>query len=195
MEKIDVVFLDFDGVINTPMLTEANMRRGHAYNHEEDRKVNNYRAICYLNELCHLEKLKIVVSSTWRMADKQYPVAKALYNSGLDLDIEVIGCTPILHQDRGIEIKNFLVSHPQIDRFVILDDDSDMADLIDYLVLCNHEVGFGAPEFLVAIKLLDEKFDEKNDYTVDEDHYNLITSNIEQAVDINHDNYKRLLLK
>ncbi|HHX16484.1 MAG TPA: hypothetical protein GX725_01010 [Mollicutes bacterium] len=147
-----VVFVDIDGVLNTPMWTYRNDKFICSYNHPDDGKVNNFQAICWLNELCHKEDLKIVVSSVWR---RLCDYKSVFYKSGLAEDIEILGSTPYLEgQTRGQEIKLYLQEHPEIESFIILDDGSDMDDLVDHLIRCSTGHGFGFDEFFEARNLL-----------------------------------------
>ena len=42
---------------------------------------------------------------------------------------------------RGEEIAAWLAQHPNVTRFVILDDDKDMLDLLPHLVHCDNRQG------------------------------------------------------
>lgn len=66
------------------------------------------------------------------------------------LRVEIIDVTPrllpkkmSLPVERGQEIKTWLqdVKEYQIDKFVILDDESDMSDLKKYLIKTNYKTG------------------------------------------------------
>ena len=70
-----VVFLDYDGVVNTLWFKDVNGEPN--FNFPDDDRVNNTQAIAWLNKLCRETKAKIVVTSTWRMA-KNYK--ECLYN-------------------------------------------------------------------------------------------------------------------
>lgn len=110
------IFLDFDGVINTPIWKDGKC----GYNFPSDGLVNNYQAICWLNELCRKTNAKIIVSSTWRF----YNYEQILHDSGLDYSIEIVGCTDLVHDlYRTEEINNYLSTHPEIKNYVILDDE------------------------------------------------------------------------
>ena len=160
----NIVFLDIDGVVNTLQINNKpfNTQRGGINRNgfyfllctESDEEVSNRQAVMWLNKLCLETKSKIVISSTWRFSGLE-KCKKALYNSGLDKKIEIIDITPYDYSRvRGKEIKNWLNIHKNIKNFVILDDDSDMEDLKDHLVLCNHNYGFNHPEYIAAIDIL-----------------------------------------
>ena len=149
---MNVVFLDYDGVVNTPMWSDDGKHC--RYGMPSDNKVNNFQCVQWVSEFCQKYGYSIVVTSTWRM-DNNY--IECLKNGGLRDGIEVIGKTPILNgKTRGEEIKAFLSTHPEVDKFIIFDDESDMDDLKDHLILCDTAKGFGLTEFTKA-----ERFHKK----------------------------------
>lgn len=139
---MNIIFLDFDGVINTPIYSEE--RKVIDYNCPSDQRVNNRTAVEYVNMLGKLWNAKIVVSSSWRDRGINH-VKEILKNSGLD--IEVIGITPWLQQKRGLEIQTWLNKHPEVTNFVILDDDDDMDHLSNRLIKCRSSYGFMEDEY------------------------------------------------
>lgn len=151
-----VVFLDYDGVVNTPIWDENHYC---GFNFPEDGKVNNYQACQWLNKLCKKFDLKIVVTSTWRYCCHDTPYQDCLYNGGLDKSIEIIGCTDWFgNMSRYDEIKSYLENHKEIERYIILDDDK--CDDENY-VYCNPGYGFGIEEYMKAEKILKKDKEEK----------------------------------
>lgn len=146
-----VIFLDYDGVVNTPIWDENGKCR---FCFPDDGKVNNYQAVMWVNELCKKTGAKIVVSSTWRYTSHDISYQDCLYNGGLNKDIEIIGCTEWFgNETRTAEIKSYLEKHPEIDKYVILDDDNVLDSCF---VKCNANYGFGIEEFYKAKTLLEE---------------------------------------
>lgn len=169
MKKI--VFLDIDGVVNTLQIDTqpiANskykeMHDGFYFDicNESDKRVSDRQAIMWLNKLCRVIKADIVISSTWRL----HPGAseEALYNSGLDKDIKILGYTPWLPGDcRGDEIQAWLNDNVSNENcaIVILDDDSDMGHLMEYLVKCNTWHGFKYPEYYQALEIIEKQLEK-----------------------------------
>lgn len=70
------------------------------------------------------------------------------------LEQYLLGYTPILHQKRGIEIETFLKSLDYCPRFIILDDDSDMEDLMEYLIQVDSSIGLSQNDYNESIKRL-----------------------------------------
>ncbi len=138
----NILFLDYDGVINTDL-----------YNYGQE----PFNQACMMNveKLCKEYDLKIVVTSSWREYN-DYP--EYLRKSGLSEEIEIRGCTEILHMFREDEIKDYLKNHIYIHKFVILDDIKDLGDLEQYHVCTEFDKGFDEEKYLEAKKILDEKF-------------------------------------
>lgn len=151
---MNVVFLDYDGVVNTPMW-DADGKHCR-FNFPEDNSVNNFQCVQWVSEFCQKYGYSVVVSSTWRM-DKNY--IDCLRNGGLREGVEVVGKTPVHRHDhatRGGEIDAYLKEHPEINRFLIFDDEDDFdyfPELREHLVLCDTDLGFGLTEFYKAERL------------------------------------------
>ena len=153
--KSRVCFLDYDGVVNTPMWNEEGTVC--SYGWAKQGKVNNFQAVQWLSEACQKFGFDIVVSSTWRMWDNY---KECLINGGLRKGIEVLDRTPeIRTQSRGFEIKTYLEEHPEIQYYVIVDDEADMLpEQIGHLILTDGDVGFTLKDF----KRFEEIFNADN---------------------------------
>lgn len=160
---MNIVFLDYDGVVNTLMFDGE--KEAPYFNFPEDNKVNNYQAVCWLNKLCKEYDMKIVVTSTWRVYDNY---KECLYNGGLDKSIEILGRTKKLGTARGIEIQEWLDEHKElnIEKFVIFDDDSDMAHLEPYLVKTDTYIGITYHSYNWAEIILKGSFDKWKENTI-----------------------------
>lgn len=152
-----IVFLDFDGVLNSAEF-KVRLQR------EEGPKSSMWNrldamAVARLNRLLKATGAVVVVSSSWRLFRDTGSVA-ALRGVLGDHGFQgtVIGKTPhlgecIVHDGfecdqahRGFEIDQWLVSEQAISSeprptFVILDDNSDMIPHMDRLVQTNWETG------------------------------------------------------
>ena len=139
-----IVFLDYDGVVNTPMWNEKGTKC--TYNFPNDGKVNNFQAVQWLSEACKKFHYDIVVTSTWR-TEPNY--RDCLIEGGLRPGIEILGRTPNFYDmPRGSEIKAYLDEHPEIKYYVIIDDDSDMLpEQIDHFIKTDYKVGFTLNDF------------------------------------------------
>jgi hypothetical protein len=152
---LPVVFLDFDGVVNTiywgcddnGVYRENTFKGGHTY-------LNNGQAIGWLNELYNTIPYRVVISSTWRMSMSVEELQLLLLKSGFRPEIEVIGKTPVLNDLRGKEIQQWIDENNYEGDFIIVDDDNDMCHLMEHLVLCDTFVGFTFHEFKKSLNLL-----------------------------------------
>lgn len=121
-----ILFLDYDGVVNTPMWDEKGERC--SYNFPFHNKVNNYQAVQWISEFCQKFGFSIVVTSTWRIDDNY---KECLINGGLRDGVEILGRTDDLYRSgekhsRGEEIQKWLNEHPECEYYLIVDDDSDI---------------------------------------------------------------------
>lgn len=133
-----VLFLDIDGVLNS-----GNYIKRLDGQFDDPQYQIDPEAVVRLNAITNLTDCKIVVSSTWRlaflnrMAGPLRSLQGCLQMYGITGDI--IGMTPnkpnCTRNQRGKEIQSWLDDHiGQVDKFVIIDDDSDMGRLLPHLI-------------------------------------------------------------
>lgn len=146
-----VIFLDFDGVITIPPKWYL--------------KANKIK---YIKRIVDETDARIVVSSSWRMDTVEETRKSMIYkekrcsrNKMLYWLIDnIYDVTPWvgLGNGRGGEIQKWLNDHPEVDNYVILDDDHDMWDSQMYhFVQTNYEDGITEVETIRAIKVLNKK--------------------------------------
>lgn len=156
-----VIFLDIDGVIETIYWekdTDGTWSYNvHKYGNEE---INNKQAIGWLNELYKKVPYDIVISSTWRYKMSKDQFQELFTRSGFNPDIKVIDVTPILYQQRGLEIQEWIDNNNFKGKFIIIDDDSDMCHLLPFLVRCDCQLGFTIYDYQKALKLLGDEENE-----------------------------------
>lgn len=115
-----VIFLDFDGVITIPPRWTINID-----------KLKN------LKKIIDATDAKIVVSSSWRSSNiertKEHIIDRTSNNDIINWFIDnIYDITPFISNDkykgtgRGGEIQTWLDAHPEVENYIILDDDSDM---------------------------------------------------------------------
>lgn len=150
-----IIFLDFDGVVET-IYWEQDIDGSWSYNIHKHRKseLNNKQAIGWLNELYSKVKYDIVVSSNWRIGMTIEDLQNLITNSGFNPEIRVIGTTPILYQQRGKEIQQWIDDNNFTGKFIIIDDDSDMCHLLPLLIRTDCQLGFTIYDYQKALKLL-----------------------------------------
>lgn len=109
-----IIFLDFDGVINN-------------FNHFDGIDYNNVK---YLLEIIKLTDAKIVVTSSNKYVFQRnndidyrnttfFEYVKTLNDYG----VEIFDVTPYAEGKRELEINMYLKVHPEIEQFLILDDE------------------------------------------------------------------------
>jgi len=140
-----IIFLDFDGVLNTfTKFSEAG--------------TFSKAAVSNLNRLLgSAPDLKVVISSAWRKHGLEF-CKKLLEKNGIDSSI-AIDCTDFdnvaegsIH--RGVYIARWLKQHPEVNHFVIIDDHSDMDDLSNHLVKTNSWIGITESDVSQALEIL-----------------------------------------
>lgn len=164
---MNILFLDLDGVLNS----ERSFIGGH-FNvltaHEELsddpywKKITKLTidpvAVALVNRVCTKCDVKIVVSSTHRMHfpddENKLSLMKDYFEClGIYPDL-VIDWTPRLHVARGIEIQDWLNRHPEVNNYVILDDDSDMLpEQKEFFVHCDGRLGVSSANYFEMMKL------------------------------------------
>lgn len=154
-----VLFLDFDGVLNSAA----------SFGYEERRREKNPELklgpvnetlcnVCTSNFqviLEHFPQLKVVISSSWRTLFTLDWLKDKLASYGIDSS-RVIDKTPGSDWTfRGCEINEWLSKHPEVTTFVVLDD-NEIGDGIpdSKIVKTSWNVGLTLPHALEAIQKL-----------------------------------------
>lgn len=149
---MNIIFLDVDGVLNSLSnlidMCNRTKKSYSGYNYPFDKK-----CLKNLKILVESTDSKIVVSSTWRKNTIGREKLLRVYG----LDQYVIGYTPVLNGIREYEIKEFLAMFKEDVNFIILDDDSDMGELMSYLVKTDRLVGLTSEDVLKGVKKLIKK--------------------------------------
>lgn len=147
-----VIFLDFDGVITIPPKWYLKADK-----------------IKWVKKIVDETEAKIVVSSSWRMESVEETIDKMIgipkrcpHNKMFNWFIDnLYDVTPWvgLGGGRGGQIQKYLNEHPEIENYVIIDDDSDMWDSqLYHFVQTNFEDGITETEANRAIKVLNKLF-------------------------------------
>jgi hypothetical protein len=121
-----IIFLDFDGVLNSLHAWSTTCWRGPSSSSERI----DPAMVARVAKLVMALNAKVVVSSAWRIYFDLPYLQSILEQFGFPADA-IIDRTLSLPTDdpnseRGEEIKEWLDRHPQVKRFVILDDSGDM---------------------------------------------------------------------
>jgi hypothetical protein len=126
-----VIFLDVDGVLNSAHWYIRNHKK-HKERCRTDTAIDP-RFVKNLKKIVEKTGAKIVLSATCRGVVKRnqtHYLRRILRENGL----EIYDYTPHIGMERGVDIQEWLNHHLDVTNIVILDDDSDMCHLIEYLV-------------------------------------------------------------
>ena len=151
-----VIFLDIDGVLNNRD-TWGNRPLIKAFDKD---------CIAAFNKIIDATDARIVISSSWRNIFAYEQLRTLLKNVGVKGII--LGQTPTISLSgrRGAEIKEWLDNGlwPEIDGFIILDDETDMNEVESHLVQTNSNVGLTDDMANIAIERLKGNGSSKFDY-------------------------------
>lgn len=122
--KVRVIFLDFDGVLNSHTFMKA-CARDSVW---DDPSGLDPVAVARLNRVVEATEAFVVVSSTWRIGRRRVELAEILASKGFTG--KVLGTTPHLSgpYQRGSEISLWLKECKllyDVERYVVIDDDFD----------------------------------------------------------------------
>ena len=113
-----IIFLDFDGVLNSERYFRSYGAEGLALNSEN---------LCFLKEIVVATGAKIVLSTSWREHwEKDDSKCSAM---GVEMneifkkyEMEIFDKTPFSCISREQDIEDWLMAHPDTQAFVVLDD-------------------------------------------------------------------------
>lgn len=155
-----IIFLDIDGVLNSADYFERT--------HDEREGINRSAAdfwqwmfdpdaVTVLNTIIQKTDAKCVLSSSWRHAHTLADVRGLLKGRGFigSLIDKTPKRAPNPPYRRGNEIQAWLAEHPEVKKFVILDDDSDMEHLMPYLVQTSWRDGLKTEHIVKVLKVLE----------------------------------------
>lgn len=159
-----VIFLDIDGVLVNRHFWFKLQAQNKKPRDEEHTHLFDPVCISNLNELVEKTGAKIVISSTWRYLgiDRLREIFKRRNMLG-----DIIGLTTIERfedvssiysgESRGRQIQEYLDTHPEIENYVIIDDDSDMLESqMNNFVHTTFDHGFLKAHLDDAIKILNK---------------------------------------
>ena len=149
-----VIFLDIDGVLNNKdsdftSLDHTNWIR---------------EAVQDLDNLCNEFGTKAVISSSWRMIFPDIAWWNAEFAASGAKYIEVIGITESAFNGfRGREVREYLTKNPEIESYLILDDDCDFYD-DQPRVKTNFQVGLTLNDYSLARAILEGRTNGLGNY-------------------------------
>lgn len=154
-----VVFVDFDGVLNSDAYFAAREREGRAVTDWWGADCLDPMAIARLDRIASSCAAGVVVSSSWRLRFSLDELRAMLVDRGLTA--LVIDRTPACYRSpdgvrltRADEIQQWLDEHPATTAFVILEDEEPLGELDANAVRTNPAFGLLDAHAGAAIALL-----------------------------------------
>lgn len=122
-----VIFLDFDGVLNSEKYLRASKAVG---------VIIDPSRMNLLKEIVNKTEAKIVLSTSWRehwekQPDKCDNIGASINDIFSQYVLDIYDKTPKLSTGRVEEIKNWLLMHPDTETFLVLDDMLLCDDVLD----------------------------------------------------------------
>lgn len=147
-----VLFLDFDGVLNSSRFFTARLAAKLPITSADDRV--DPAAVALLNRIVDTLDPMFVASTTWRHAYSTGALTRCLRGHGFKGRIQ--SATPLNgYAERGGEIQAWMTVHGvTADRIVILDDNDDMEHLSPRLVRTSDRDGLTALDVARATSML-----------------------------------------
>ncbi len=142
-----VIFLDFDGVINS-----------------FQSELVDPECVGVLSAIIEETNAKVVATSASRYAFLEGKVdylesafycdyAKTLQSYGIVVD-DILPC---INKDKEVEIQAYLKAHPDISEYLVLDDDYFYSTLLGHEIYIDFERGLSVFDFQPAIDILNDK--------------------------------------
>jgi hypothetical protein len=126
---LKILFLDIDGVLNSEKYFKEHIEEIKSQSTFITRCCSELdpEMVCRVKRIVDSTGCSVVISSTWRILHSIEEIKQMLAARGWD-NCPIIDVTPRnlgRSMKRGDEIKFWLDQHPEVTKFVCLDDDSD----------------------------------------------------------------------
>lgn len=141
--RVKIIFLDIDGVLNSDEYFEK-IKELHIHGIESEIDTNKIKL---LKKAIDETKAKVVLISSWRYTRRAKELKELLAYYEIYVD-----STPFINHKRGLEIKTWLLDHPNVEDYVILDDeifDSYDEELMNKLIKISNGNGYNLGEGLL----------------------------------------------
>lgn len=141
--RVKIIFLDIDGVLNSDEYFEK-IKELNIHGIESEIDTNKIKL---LKRAIDETKAKVVLISSWRYTRRAKELKEMLACYEIYVD-----STPFINHKRGLEIKKWLLDHPNVEDYVILDDeifDSYDEELMNKLIKISNGNGYNLGEGLL----------------------------------------------
>ncbi len=154
-----VIFLDMDGVLNSTHFFKSQKNAGALveYSQSDDffRGMIDPVAVAFLSEIATKSGAHLVLSSSWRMVITLEDLEPMLRDAGYK-GRGFIGKTDSKGAHRHEEISRYVAQHPEIARYVVIDDTRD-AEIRGHSVITSHYTGLLPAHIPAALAILGVK--------------------------------------
>jgi len=147
-----VIFLDFDGVLNSEKYLRAQNEHG---------VIIDPSRMALLKQIVDKTGARIVLSTSWRehwskSPDQCNETGRAINRIFEGYGLQIVDKTPKLCSGREDEIKAWLDRHPSVTNFVVLDDGFLGADFLKnrFVKTSKYKKGLDEEEVKKAIEIL-----------------------------------------
>ncbi len=155
MDDYKVIFLDIDGVLNGNLFVPKDDKFGVL--------IGNTR-LNLIKQIIDATDAKIVLSSSWKehweKNEKECDdVGREINEIFSTIGLSIFDKTPEYHNDRKQEIIVWLRDHPEVSKFVVIDDNPFAEDILrNHFVLTSHlRYGVDEDDAHNAISILNGK--------------------------------------
>ena len=141
--RVKIIFLDIDGVLNSDEYFEK-IKELNIHGIESEIDTNKIKL---LKKAIDETKAKVVLISSWRYTRRAKELKEMLACYEIYVDL-----TPFINHKRGLEIKKWLLDHPNVEEYVILDDeifDTYDEELMNKLIKISNGNGYNLGEGLL----------------------------------------------
>lgn len=132
---MNFIFTDIDGVLNPKF-----------------KKVWDKKCINVYNKICSDFDLSPIITSTWRIRYSLPQLQDIFINQGIN--VKIFDFTPIINDQRGLEVKEWL-SLNEYDNYVVIDDKiKNITPFVKNVVKCNGYIGLTEEHYDIIKNIL-----------------------------------------
>lgn len=153
--KLKIIFLDFDGVLDTAFYDSYLEQRNMPSCDDSGRPIFDPVCIGYLKQIVEITSAQIVISSDWKYYDSLEDLRKMW--GYRQMPGNLFDVTPNTKISRGAEICEWLNGRANISNYVIIDDlgiENFNEDQFDHLVTVNPFCGIDDYICRCAVEIL-----------------------------------------
>lgn len=147
-----IIFLDIDGVLNSEEFFIHREHTPEAKKKWTEQSDIDRNAVELLNKITDATDAKIVISSAWRVGRTKEWLDG--FFTGVGVRGKVVDRTANFSNERLDEVKDWLEIFPEVEKFIILDDEFDWGNLSDRFVKTSWKTGLTDYHVEKAIELL-----------------------------------------